>query len=103
MSGHFCGGQRGTAVVKPPSGLLWAMVSPLRWPTRCPPGLWVCAVREWPEPGISVSHGALAVPGVTWFVATTFSPCPLAQEWKHRILRSPHDVGQVGTCTDAPL
>jgi hypothetical protein len=23
----------------------------------------------------------LAVPGVTWFIATTFSPCPLAHEW----------------------
>jgi len=35
-------------------------------------------------------------PRVTWFVATTFSPCPLASEWKHRILRSPHDMGQLG-------
>ena len=80
-----------------------ATVSPLLLPTRCTPSLWVVAVRECPDPGISLSHGALAVPGVTWFVATTFSPGPLAQEWKHRILRSPHDVGQVGTCTDAPL
>ena len=42
-------------------------------------------------------------PRGTWFVATTFSPCPLASEWKHRILRSPHDIGQVGTSTDAPF
>ena len=42
-------------------------------------------------------------PGVTLLVATTFSPCPLAQEWKHRIRRSPHDTEQVGTSTDAPF
>jgi hypothetical protein len=35
-------------------------------------------------------------PGVTWCIATTFSPCPLAQEWQHRILRSPHDLGHLG-------
>ena len=35
-------------------------------------------------------------PEVTWFVSTTFSPCPLTPEWKHRILRSPHDMGPLG-------
>ena len=53
--------------------------------------------------GYRYSDGALAVPWVTLLVATTFSPCPLAQEWKHRILRSPHDTGQVGTSPDAPF
>ena len=42
-------------------------------------------------------------PAVTLLVTTTFSPCPLAQEWKHRILRSPHARGQVGTYADAPF
>ena len=42
-------------------------------------------------------------PRVTWCVAATFSPCPLASEWTPRRLRSPHDMGQVGTSTDAPF
>ena len=53
--------------------------------------------------GYRSGHGALAVPWVTLLGATTFSPCPLAQEWKHRILRSPHDTGQVGPSIDAPF
>jgi hypothetical protein len=35
------------------------------------------------------------LPEVALF-ATTFSPCPLPPEWKHRILRSPHDMGPLG-------
>ena len=53
--------------------------------------------------GYRYGDGVLAVPWVTLLVATTFSPCPLAQEWKHRILRSPHAMGQVGTGADAPF
>lgn len=53
--------------------------------------------------GYRYGHGALAVPWGTLVVATPFSPCPLVQEWKHRIRRSPHDTGQVGTSPDAPF
>jgi hypothetical protein len=87
------------------------MVASLLWPRFLP-----CSGRRGPalvsgHPrsgsvrglGYRYGHGALAVPWVTLLVATTFSPCPLVQEWKHRILRSPHDTGQVGTSTDAPF
>src|SRR5919202_1938455 len=42
-------------------------------------------------------------PEVTLLVATTFSPCPLAQEWKHRILRSPPDTGAGGNLSRRTL
>jgi len=41
-------------------------------------------------------------PGATCFVVTTFSPCPLAQEWQHRILRAPHDMGPLGNLSRRP-
>ena len=46
--------------------------------------------------GSRYDSSALAVPEVSLFVATTFSPCPPPPRWKHRLRRSPHDRGQWG-------
>ena len=53
--------------------------------------------------GVGVTLARWRFPGATCLVVTTFSPCPLTQEWQHRIRRAPHDWGQWGTCPDAPL
>jgi hypothetical protein len=72
-------------------------ISPQFVPTKAPPDFWAPVVRECVQVlGYPYGDGVLAVPEGTWFVATTFSPCPLASEWKHRILRSPHDRGPLG-------
>jgi hypothetical protein len=63
-----------------------------------PYSLEVCSM----ERGLLVRAGAEVMlacwwfPGVTCFVVTIFSPCPLVQELKHRILRAPHDLGHLG-------